>query len=120
MLNQLKHVRPSEGYVPSFQIMIKCIVNGEGEEPLWTYLKFALRAPSDGCAGMGSDFIYDIQPNTMPIQWSPVRRVDITCNFEKFLLNQHGVPVKRYSPNFENSNIASDIDALLVDPVASI
>lgn len=69
---------------------------------------------------MGSDFIYDIQPNTMPIQWSPVRRVDITCNFEKFLLNQHGVPVKRYSPNFENSNIASDIDALLVDPVASI
>jgi glutathione peroxidase len=100
--------------------MTKCIVNGEGEEPLWTYLKFALHAPSDGCAGMGSDFIYDIQPNTMPIQWSPVRRVDITCNFEKFLLNQHEVPVKRYSPNFENSNIASDIDALLVDPVASI
>lgn len=120
LLNQLKHVRPSEGYVPSLQIMTKCIVNGEGEEPLWTYLKFALHAPSDGCAGMGSDFIYDIQPNTMPIQWSPVRRVDITCNFEKFLLNQHGVPVKRYSPNFENSNIASDIDALLVDPVASI
>ena len=67
---------------------------------------------------MGADFIYDIQPNTMPIQWSPVRRADITWNFEKFLINQDGIPVKRYSPKYENADISADIDALLVDPNA--
>jgi len=49
----------------------------------------------------------------MPIQWSPVRRSDITWNFEKILIGKDGVPVKRYSPKFENANIAPDIDALL-------
>ena len=116
LMNTLKYVRPGDGYVPKFQIMAKCVVNGEGEEPLWTYLKSALPSPSDDRAGMGADFIYDIQPNTMPIQWSPVRRADITWNFEKFLINQDGIPVKRYSPKYENADISADIDALLVDP----
>jgi glutathione peroxidase len=49
----------------------------------------------------------------MPIQWSPVRRSDITWNFEKFLIDQDGNPVKRYSPKFENADLAADIDALL-------
>ena len=40
---------------------------------------------------------------------------DITWNFEKFLVNQHGRPVKRYSLKFENADIAADIDALLMD-----
>ena len=117
-MNTLKYVRPGDGYVPKFQIMTKCVVNGEGEEPLWTYLKSALPSPSNDRAGMGADFIYDIQPNTMPIQWSPVRRADITWNFEKFLINQDGIPVKRYSPKYENADISADIDALLVDPNA--
>lgn len=119
-MNTLEHVRPGDGYVPNFQIMAKCEVNGEGEEPLWTYLKSTLPAPSDDRGGTGSDFIYQIQPNTMPIQWSPVRRSDITWNFEKFLINQDGKPVKRYSPKFENADIAADIEALLKDADASI
>ena len=98
--------------------MAKCVVNGEGEEPLWTYLKSALPAPSDDRAGMGSDFIYDIQPNTMSIQWSCPGADRHNLNFEKFLVNQHGRPVKRYSPKFENADIAADIDALLMDPEA--
>jgi glutathione peroxidase len=100
--------------------MAKCEVNGEGEEPLWTYLKSTIPAPSDDRGGTGSDFIYQIQPNSMPIQWSPVRRSDITWNFEKFLINQDGKPVKRYSPKFENANIVADIEALLKDPDASM
>ena len=113
LMNTLEHVRPGDGYKPKFQIMAKCTVNGENEEPLWTYLKNAIPAPEDDRGGTGSDFIYAIQPNTMPIQWSPVRRSDITWNFEKFLIDQNGEPVKRYSPKFENANIADDIDALL-------
>jgi glutathione peroxidase len=120
LMKTLEHVRPGDGYVPKFPIMAKSTVNGADEEPLWTYLKSALPAPSDDRAGTGSDFIYDIQPTDKPIQWSPVRRSDISWNFEKFLVNQDGEPVKRYSPKFENANIADDIDALLKDPNASI
>ena len=80
-MNTLKHVRPGDGYVPKFQIMAKSVVNGEAEEPLWTYLKNAIPAPADDRGGTGSDFIYAIQPNTMPIQWSPVRRTDIYLEF---------------------------------------
>ena len=71
LMNTLEHVRPGDGYKPKFQIMAKCTVNGENEEPLWTYLKNAIPAPEDDRGGTGSDFIYAIQPNTMPIQWSP-------------------------------------------------
>jgi glutathione peroxidase len=49
----------------------------------------------------------------MPIQWSPVRRSDVTWNFEKFLIGKDGVPAKRYSPKFENANMTGDIDALM-------
>lgn len=106
-------MRPGDGYEPKFQMMTKCSVNGADEEPLWTYLKNAIPCPSDDRGGTGSDFIYEIYPNSMPIQWSPVRRNDITWNFEKFLIDQNGVPVKRYSPKFENASIEADIDALL-------
>ena len=118
LLAHLKHVRPGEGYEPKFQIMTKCEVNGAGEEPLWTYLKSVLAKPSDDHGGSGDTFIYNIQPNTMPIQWSPVRRYDITWNFEKFLINQNGKPVKRYSPKFENAGTVPDIEALLANPDA--
>lgn len=113
MLPHLKHVRPGEGYEPRFPIMTGCTVNGENEEALWTFLKKALPYPSDDRGGTGADFIYNIMPNTMPIQWSPVRRSDITWNFEKFLIDQDGNPVKRYSPKFENKDIVPDIDTLL-------
>ena len=34
-------------------------------------------------------------------------------NFEKFLVNQKGVPVRRYSPKFATIDIAADIEALI-------
>lgn len=120
LLNHLKYVRPGDGYEPKFPIMTKCVVNGADEEPLWKWLKATLKKPSDDHGGSGDDFIYNIQPNSMPIQWSPVRRTDITWNFEKFLINQDGKPVKRYSPKFQNEQICPDIDKLLADPNAAI
>ena len=34
-------------------------------------------------------------------------------NFEKFLINQEGKPVKRYSPGFLTADVAADVEALL-------
>jgi glutathione peroxidase len=47
------------------------------------------------------------------IIWSPVKRSDISWNFEKFLIDGDGKPVKRYSKAFQTAFIAKDIDALL-------
>jgi len=113
LLNTLKHVRPGEGYEPKFTVTGKMQVNGDDEHPFWTFLKNSIPAPADDKGGLGSDHIYKTQPNTMPIQWSPVRRSDVTWNFEKFLIGKDGVPAKRYSPKFENADMTADIDALI-------
>jgi len=113
MLNTLKYVRPGNGYEPKFILTTKMTVNGSEEDPFWTYLKNTIPYPADDKGGLGADHIYNIQPNSMPIQWSPVRRSDVTWNFEKFLIGKDGIPAKRYSPKFENANLTADIDALL-------
>ena len=58
-------------------------------------LKESIPYPCDDRGGAGSDFIYKPQPNDKPIQWSPVRRNDVSWNFEKFLIDQEGVPFKK-------------------------
>lgn len=113
LLNTLKYVRPGDGYEPKFQIMTKSEINGDKQEALWTFLKESIPYPYDDRGGTGSDFIYQLQPNDKPIQWSPVRRNDVSWNFEKFLIDQNGIPVKRYSPKFENKDMIPDIDLLL-------
>ena len=45
--------------------------------------------------------------------WKPVKRTDIAWNFEKFLIDKEGKPVKRYSRNFLTKDIEEDIKALL-------
>ena len=114
LLNTLKYVRPGDGYAPKFQLMTKSVVNGDEQEALWTFLKDSIPYPCDDRGGTGSDFIYKTQPNDKPIQWSPVRRNDVSWNFEKFLIDKEGVPFKRYSPKFENKDMVPDIETLLV------
>ena len=55
-------------------------------------------------------------PNTHPVWKFLKSKMDvgeIGWNFEKFLVNQDGKPVRRYSPKFETINVAEDIEALL-------
>lgn len=47
------------------------------------------------------------------LAYSPLRVNDIRWNFEKFLINRQGRPVKRYDAGTRVSDIRSDIMTLL-------
>ena len=47
------------------------------------------------------------------IMWRPVKRSDISWNFEKFLVGPDGEPVKRYSKSFITADIEKDIEELI-------
>lgn len=105
ILQALQHVRPGNGFVPKAEIFDKVEVNGENEDPLFTFLKKSLPVPSDA-QGVSLG-------NPKFITWSPVKRSDIAWNFEKFLIGPDGAPVKRYSRYFLTSHIEEDIQSLL-------
>jgi len=105
ILNALKFVRPGNGFVPKAVMFDKVEVNGENEHPLFTYLKKAMPTPSDDQESLMGDPKFII--------WKPVKRSDISWNFEKFLISPSGEPVKRYSRYFLTSNVEEDIKKLL-------
>eukprot|EP00755_Sulcionema_specki_P017149 Sspe_Gene.63729::Locus_36845_Transcript_1_1_Confidence_1.000_Length_608::g.63729::m.63729/K00432/gpx; glutathione peroxidase len=65
----------------------KVDVNGDGAHPLWKWLQVKL----PGIMG------------TTSIKW----------NFSKFLIDENGVPVKRYGPKDKVQSMYPDIDELL-------
>eukprot|EP00051_Salpingoeca_urceolata_P004509 m.65491 g.65491 ORF g.65491 m.65491 type:complete len:150 (-) comp13669_c0_seq1:208-657(-) len=111
MLNSLKYVRPGNGYEPKFQLFGKVEVNGASQSPLFAWLKSKLPFPHDPVGESGDQIINDLKPQ--PILWAPVCRSDIGWNFEKFLVDADGVPVRRYSPKYETIKISEDIKTLL-------
>jgi len=105
LLSLLKHVRPGDGFKPLMEIFSKIDVNGKDEHPLFASLKKSLPFPHDA-----PDALID---NPSLIIWNPVRRSDISWNFEKFLVGPDGIPVKRYSRAFLTSDIEEDIVELV-------
>ncbi|RCL41670.1 MAG: glutathione peroxidase [Gammaproteobacteria bacterium] len=77
----------SLNFQTSFPVMSKIDVNGENADPLFNYLK----SEKKGLLG------------SKGIKW----------NFTKFLVDQNGEVIKRYSPNTEPKDIAQDIENLL-------
>jgi glutathione peroxidase len=45
IFNGIQHIRPGNGFVPNFQLFQKMAINGDTEEPLYTFLKVCT-APS--------------------------------------------------------------------------
>lgn len=105
ILNALKHVRPGNGFEPKCEMFDKIEVNGENEHPLFTLLKKQLPTPSDDAESLMGDPKFFI--------WKPVKRSDISWNFEKFLVSPAGQPVKRFSRHFLTSDIEADIQKML-------
>ena len=72
---------------------------------MFKWLKSKLPYPKDDCESLMGDPKFII--------WKPIKRSDISWNFEKFLIDQNGNPIKRFSKSFQTCNIDKDIDAIL-------
>ena len=121
-LNTLKHVRPGNGFEPKFTVFKCGAVNGATAHPLFKWMKQSIPIPMDPPGDSKGNGCDDVDALILPrggfdqttvTLWSPVTRSDIAWNFEKFLVNQSGEIVKRYSRYYPTSAIAEDIANLL-------
>ena len=76
----------STKYNVTFPLFAKLEVNGDGTDPLYKYLKSVLTIEGKN---------------------------DIRWNFEKFLIDRNGNPVKRYAPKTKPLELEADIENLL-------
>jgi len=105
IMSALEHVRPGSGFQPRATMFEKVDVNGSEENPIFTFLKSSLPNPSDSKG--------NLLGNPKFINWAPVKRNDISWNFEKFLIGPDGTPVRRYSRYFPTSDLEEDIRKLI-------
>ncbi len=95
-------------YKTQFDQLAKIEVNGENEEPLYTFLK--AEQPSDTVKGLASKLA---MAAIKKLSDSTKKDSDIKWNFTKFLVNREGKVVKRYSPTYAPEKIEADIKELL-------
>jgi len=123
-INTLKHVRPGGGFevAPTVTLFEKGDVNGESAMPVFKWMKEEMMIPSGPLEDTKGNGVNDVDALVLPrggfggttvVLWTPVARSDIAWNFEKFLFDKEGKPVKRYSRFFDMEECAADIDALL-------
>ncbi len=88
----------------------KIDVNGENEQPLYTYLKsqkgFAGFDPAHPLTNILDDMFSKADPDYS-------KKPDIKWNFTKFLINQEGKVVERFEPTATQAALAPAIEALL-------
>jgi len=102
--NGIQYVRPGGGFIPKLTLFHKIDVNGENEDPIFTFLKSACDY---------TDLIFNDS-----IFYSPKVIGDINWNFEKFLVGRDGKPYSRYHPRVINeTELMPDIDYLLAQQV---
>lgn len=97
----LKYVRPGNGYEPDFRLAGKTDCNGAREEDLFSFLKGACPGPQL------------VMGDTERYYFTPIKQHDITWNFEKFLINADGKPIRRYNPATSPYDVQADIQELL-------
>ena len=95
-------------YNTSFDQFKKILVNGDNEEPIYTYLK--KEQPNEDVIGI---------KNKMAMK--TIKKISSTCkkdsnivwNFTKFLVDRNGKVIKRFDPTFEPKKIEEDILKLI-------
>jgi glutathione peroxidase len=111
--SSLMHIRPGNGYTPNFPLAKRLEVNGAGAHDLFKFLRFALPERSDTGFAAEADAPIGVQKSALKVGWTPSNPTDIVWNFEKFLLDCQGKPIRRYSPKFETIKLTDEISALL-------
>lgn len=101
ILNVLKYVRPGNGFQPKMDMFSKANVNGASEIEIFSWLKSVCPSP------------VDVLSSSNTVLWSPIRKTDIEWNFEKFLINHNGEPIKRYSADTPPLTMEEDIYTLI-------
>jgi len=84
-MNCLKHVRPGKGYIPRFELFSKIKVNGDDANELFKWLKYTCPRPTERVSFR------------QYVVWKPILVTDIEWNFEEFLIDHRGRPVRRFS-----------------------
>lgn len=79
----------------------KSDVNGKDQNPIYEFLK-------SRCPSTQPEFKDDYK-----LYYHPKHQDDIRWNFEKFLVNNEGHPVRRYNEKLDPSLLVPDIDAML-------
>lgn len=79
----------------------KSDVNGKNENPIYTFLK-------SRCPSVRKEF-----QASYKLYYEPYHQDDIRWNFEKFLIDDRGQPVRRYDESLDPMDIVPDIDAML-------
>ncbi|CAG2167209.1 unnamed protein product [Oppiella nova] len=102
IMNGLKYVRPGNGYEPKYIYTKKIEVNGQNEDPLFSYLKRSCPTTQHDFASRESLF-YD-----------KLYERDIRWNFELFLIHPlTGKPVKRYDASYDPMKTVDDIKKII-------
>lgn len=99
--------------MPAFPLAQKLEVNGADAHPLFSWLRLALPERSDTGFATEAAAPMGVQKSGLKIVWSPSNPTDIVWNFEKFLLDIEGMPIRRFSQKFETIKLADEIDSLL-------
>lgn len=101
LLDVLKHIRPGNGFIPKMNISTKVDVNGKEEIPVFTWLKDTCPRPTKIISGDGET------------NWKPLKVSDVRWNFEKFLVDHKGFPMKRYFHLTMPFELKPDIESLI-------
>jgi len=97
----LRHVRPGKKFVPKFEMFAKSDVNGKNENPIYKWLK-------SRCPSVRPEFQAPYK-----LYYEPYHQDDIRWNFEKFLLDHRGQPIRRYDKTLDPLKMVPDIEVLL-------
>ena len=116
--NQFGHQAPGEEeeihefctakYKTQFDQLAKIDVNGENEEPLYTYLKKEM--PDEKVEGLKNKAAMAM---ISKISETCKKPGDIKWNFTKFLVDREGNVVKRFPPTSNPADFEKDVAALI-------
>ena len=95
-------------YNTSFDQFSKIDVNGDNEDPLYTFLKSKIS--NDEIVGMKNKMA---MKGIEKISKTAVKDEDIKWNFTKFLVDREGNVVGRYSPTYKPEDMEKKIKSII-------